>query len=213
MSVIFGTTLLAIALTSFAPAWMMPACSESRPTMKPLTSCRNRIGTRVWLQSMTNRAALSARIDVDHAAELERPRRPACTRFRWLATTPTGTPAEPAVAADERLAELGLVLVERAVVENARRAGRGRRTLPRLPVNERHSPRRAARRRASASTRRGSAGSIADQPAQALQARGVVRLAVVDGAADRRRASSRRRAPRGSTVWPIAAFTSAGPAR
>ena len=56
----FGTTLLVIALTSFAPALMMPACSESRPTMKPLTSCRNTSGSRVWLQSMTKRAALSA---------------------------------------------------------------------------------------------------------------------------------------------------------
>ena len=31
-------------------------------------------------------------IDVDDAAELQRARRPACTRLRWLATTPTGTP-------------------------------------------------------------------------------------------------------------------------
>ena len=57
---IFGTTLLAMTLTSLAPARMMPACSESRPTMKPLTSCKNKIGSRVWLQSMMNRAALSA---------------------------------------------------------------------------------------------------------------------------------------------------------
>ena len=60
MIVNFGTTELEITLTSFAPALMIPCCSESLPTIKPLTFCTNRIGTRVWLQSMTNRAALSA---------------------------------------------------------------------------------------------------------------------------------------------------------
>ena len=60
MTVSFGTTLLAMTLTSLAPARMMPACSDSRPTMKPLTSCKNSSGIRPWLQSMMNRAALSA---------------------------------------------------------------------------------------------------------------------------------------------------------
>ena len=37
-ALILGTTLLAMTLTSLAPWRMIPACSESRPTMKPLTS-------------------------------------------------------------------------------------------------------------------------------------------------------------------------------
>jgi hypothetical protein len=47
MTVIFGTTLLAMTFTSLAPARMIPACSESRPTMKPLTSWKNSRGSRV----------------------------------------------------------------------------------------------------------------------------------------------------------------------
>ena len=54
------TLLLLSALTSFAPRRMMPVRSASRPTSKPLTSWINKIGSRLWLQSSTNRAALSA---------------------------------------------------------------------------------------------------------------------------------------------------------
>ncbi len=60
ITVSFGTRLLLIALTSLAPALMMPARSLSRPTMKPLTSCRKMRGSQSWLQFMTKRAALSA---------------------------------------------------------------------------------------------------------------------------------------------------------
>ena len=46
ITVSLGTRLLLIALTSLAPALMMPARSLSRPTMKPFTSCRNKIGSQ-----------------------------------------------------------------------------------------------------------------------------------------------------------------------
>ena len=46
MTVIFGTRLLLMALTSLAPALMMPERSASRPTMKPFTSCRKMIGSQ-----------------------------------------------------------------------------------------------------------------------------------------------------------------------
>ena len=60
MMAILGTTELETAFTIFAPALMMPLHSASRPTMKPLTSCRKTSGTRFWLQSMMKRAAFSA---------------------------------------------------------------------------------------------------------------------------------------------------------
>ena len=60
MTTILGTTQLAIAFTIFAPARMMPVCSESRPTMKPVVSCRKMMGILRWLQSMMKRADLSA---------------------------------------------------------------------------------------------------------------------------------------------------------
>ena len=60
MTVSLGTRLLEITLTTFAPARMMPDCSESRPTMKPDTSCKKTSGVQVWLQSMMKRAILSA---------------------------------------------------------------------------------------------------------------------------------------------------------
>ena len=46
MSTILGTTAVAIASTNRAPARMMPECSASGPTMKPLTSWMNRSGIR-----------------------------------------------------------------------------------------------------------------------------------------------------------------------
>src|SRR5213080_2070674 len=51
-----GTTLLATALTIFAPARMMPLHSASLPTIKPFTSCKNTSGIRFWLQSIMKRA-------------------------------------------------------------------------------------------------------------------------------------------------------------
>ena len=60
ITVIFGTRLLEMAFTTLAPARMIPASSLWRPTMKPKTSCRNRSGVQVWLQSMMKRALLSA---------------------------------------------------------------------------------------------------------------------------------------------------------
>ena len=45
-TVSFGTRLLLMALTSFAPALMMPERSLSRPTMKPFTSCRKTSGSQ-----------------------------------------------------------------------------------------------------------------------------------------------------------------------
>ena len=46
MSTILGTTAVAMASTKRAPARMIPDCSASGPTMKPLTSWMNRIGSR-----------------------------------------------------------------------------------------------------------------------------------------------------------------------
>ena len=92
MSVIFGTTLLAMALTSFAPARMMPACSESRPTMKPLTSCKNSSRHARLVAVHDEPGGLVGAIDVDDAAELRAGRSAGLQRLRWLATTPTGTP-------------------------------------------------------------------------------------------------------------------------
>jgi len=60
MTLILGTVELETAVTIFAPARMMPLHSASRPTIKPLTSCRKISGTRFWLQSMMKRAAFSA---------------------------------------------------------------------------------------------------------------------------------------------------------
>lgn len=57
---ILGTTELETAFTSFAPRLMIPACSDSFPTMKPVTSWRKRRGIPIWLTSRMNRAALSA---------------------------------------------------------------------------------------------------------------------------------------------------------
>jgi hypothetical protein len=58
--VILGTTELLTAFTSLAPRLMIPACSESLPTMKPVTSWRKRRGMFIWFTSRMNRAALSA---------------------------------------------------------------------------------------------------------------------------------------------------------
>ena len=152
-------------------------------------------------------------VDVDHAADTAVGPSAGLHALLLVGDDADRHAAEPAVAADQRLAVLGLVLVERAVVEDARRAGRGRRT-PAAAVgwNEVVARRRRSRRAAtSVCDARVVGGQQADQPAQPVEARLVVRLAEVDRAADRRRASPRRRAPRGSTVWPIAAFTSAGP--
>ena len=57
---LFGTVELLSALTSFAPLRMIPLCSASLPTMNPETSWTKSSGSRVWLQSMMNLAALSA---------------------------------------------------------------------------------------------------------------------------------------------------------
>ncbi len=60
MREILGTPTLETAFTILAPARMMPAYSESRPTMKPFTSWMNRRGMRCWWQSRMNRADLLA---------------------------------------------------------------------------------------------------------------------------------------------------------
>ena len=60
MRTILGTMQLLMAFTIFAPERMMPCCSESRPTMKPVVSCMKMSGILRWLQSMMKRAALSA---------------------------------------------------------------------------------------------------------------------------------------------------------
>ena len=60
MTVNLGTTLLATALTIFAPSLMMPPCSDRDPTMNPVTSWKNTKGTLRWLHVAMNRAALSA---------------------------------------------------------------------------------------------------------------------------------------------------------
>ena len=58
---IFGTRLLAMALTSLAPALMMPACSAVAADHEAVDVLQEQtIGSQSWLQSMMNRAALSA---------------------------------------------------------------------------------------------------------------------------------------------------------
>src|SRR5712691_10333334 len=106
MTVIFGTTLLAITLTSLAPERMMPACSESRPTMKPLTSCRKINGSRLWLQSMMKRGTLFA------ASRL--------AALALIGDDADRDAAQPPVAAHQRRTEFRLVLVERTGIEQER---------------------------------------------------------------------------------------------
>ncbi|GBC79648.1 hypothetical protein HRbin09_00872 [bacterium HR09] len=60
MMVIFGTVLLATTCTILAPSLMMPSRSARVPTMKPVTSCKNKRGMPFWFMSSTKRAPLSA---------------------------------------------------------------------------------------------------------------------------------------------------------
>ena len=46
MTVNFGTSAQATAMTSFAPSRAMPPASYSLPTMKPVMFCRKSSGTR-----------------------------------------------------------------------------------------------------------------------------------------------------------------------
>ena len=60
ITVNFGTTLHATAVTIFAPSLAMPPASYSLPTMNPLMFWRKTSGTPRWLQSSMKCAALSA---------------------------------------------------------------------------------------------------------------------------------------------------------
>ena len=65
---IFGTVASLTALIIFAPWRMMPWRSTFVPIMKPGTSARNSSGTLNASHSQMKRAALSARVDEQHAA-------------------------------------------------------------------------------------------------------------------------------------------------
>ena len=56
----FGTTEFATALTIFAPSFAMPPRSTCRPTMNPVTFCRNTSGMLRKLHSSMKCVALSA---------------------------------------------------------------------------------------------------------------------------------------------------------
>ena len=60
MTVNFGTSAHATAVTSFAPSFAIPPASYSRPTMKPVMFCRKTSGIRRWQASSTKCAPLSA---------------------------------------------------------------------------------------------------------------------------------------------------------
>ena len=51
MTEIFGTTELLTTFTNFAPARMMPLCSDSVPTIKPVVFCRKISGVALCQQS------------------------------------------------------------------------------------------------------------------------------------------------------------------
>ena len=55
-----GTDAVAMASTKRAPARMIPLCSASGPTMKPETSCTNRIGVPCRFMVSMKKAAFSA---------------------------------------------------------------------------------------------------------------------------------------------------------
>ena len=56
----FGTLAEAIAVIIFAPAFAMPPCSASRPTMKPVTSAMNSSGMLRLQQRSMKCVAFSA---------------------------------------------------------------------------------------------------------------------------------------------------------
>ena len=124
-------------------------------------------------------------VDVNDAAVLHRPVGRSCSACFWLATTPTGHAAQPAVAANQRLAVLRLVLVEGPVVENARQqiAHIVFAAWPCWNSVQRSAGGRPGRR-SQADIALRSAGSAVDQAAQAVQAAGLIGLAEIDGAAD-----------------------------
>ena len=99
MTVSFGTTELLTTFTSFAPARMMPDCSACLPTMKPCTSWNKISGSPVWLQSITNRAALSA------ALTSSAPPR----NLGWLATMPAARPPNRAKPVTRFFAQSGFI--------------------------------------------------------------------------------------------------------
>ncbi len=100
--VIFGTAVVATAVTILAPCRAMPSFSYFRPTMKPVMFCRNSSGILRWLHSSTKCAPFWA------ASENSTP---------LLAMIPTGMPREMREAGDQRLAEARLELVEARAVD------------------------------------------------------------------------------------------------
>ncbi len=127
-------------------------------------------------------------VDVNDAAELQASRWAASRACRWLATTPTGHAAQPAVAADERLAKLGLVFIEGRFIEKAWRADRAHRI--RDAVLEPAKSSRLRRPGPPAGTIEVDASdcrpaSVSTKTPQPFEAGRFIRFAEVDGAADR----------------------------
>ena len=58
MSVMRGTVQLVTAWIIFEPCLIMPTCSTSLPTMKPVVFCRYTSGVPDWLHSCMNCVAL-----------------------------------------------------------------------------------------------------------------------------------------------------------
>ena len=119
ITVSFGTIELLTTFTSFAPARMMPACSACLPTMKPCTSCRNTIGTRDLVAVHHEAGRLVGRVGIDHAADLQfAAGGPAAMLL--IGDDSNRMAADFRERRDERLAELGLVFLQRIVIDDAR---------------------------------------------------------------------------------------------
>ena len=78
ITVSFGTRAVATAVTSLAPSFAMPPASYLRPTMKPVTFCRNTSGIP--------RCAHSSMKCAPFCADSE-------NRIPLFATIPAGIPA------------------------------------------------------------------------------------------------------------------------
>ena len=102
---IFGTVTLAWTISIFAPSFVMPRRSYSRPTMNPVTLCMNSSGMPSRSHSCMNVAALLAASRVDHAV---------------VAEDPDLEAPDEGPAGDHRVAVAGLELVEQAAVDDAR---------------------------------------------------------------------------------------------